>query len=67
MTNSSNFQINVGQDDNRSKYVPPSIVRLGTPAEICKEVKLQPSADGSNLTLDQVIDGEAVDPEPNGS
>ena len=63
MTNFSDFEINVGQDDNRSKYVPPSIIRLGTPAEICKEAKGQPPADASGFTLIGTIPEENVDPE----
>jgi hypothetical protein len=58
MSNFVNREASVGQADERNEYVSPTVIRLGTPAELCKEI--QPPADGQNLTFLQSIPAEFV-------
>jgi hypothetical protein len=60
MSNFVNREASVDQADERNEYVSPTVIRLGTPAEICKEVKIQPPADSQNLTFLQSIPAEFV-------
>jgi hypothetical protein len=47
---------------NLAKYSAPVVLHLGSPAEICQVTKVQPPADGLNLTFGSPFPGESTPP-----